>query len=480
MRVDHPGVQIRLVKLVGVANGVAYRWQTANSEFDITPMLGDAGVVRTTKSLEDPCGGFSISFADKEDPAGLDSLYGLIEPMDMIEIRMAREPWLHGGQLPLVMRGFVSELRRSETLGGEKGEPKRAVIVTGQDMGKLWQIHQLLPETIYASNSSAYIDTYRLQAATRIEVAYLPVSEFMRQLTEIVMNEKVLQLSAFANAYVPPFRIRATVVEGIVSCSLVAPFTGPFWKLAELVADRPWNELWIEDTEEGPDVIFRPSPYKDLYGGAMLLPGAEDPGTIYRDERDIVSWDVKRSDYRVANFFWCPPGSAMLDTSVQANVASKQNADLQSYDYPNSAKDLFGQRKMTAETRLLPNEATDTPIRFNGQARIAEGQKLIDWHLKKAIELKLMNRDNVAFEEVSAVMRGHEDFKVGRYLQTLRGTILSEAYITRVTQIFRPLRLFETALTLERGSGFLQRDAAARPYWQEYRDGPYNNRGSGY
>ncbi|CAH2606341.1 conserved protein of unknown function (plasmid) [Rhodovastum atsumiense] len=476
VRCDSPGIEIRLIKLVGVANGVAYRWQTANAEFNITSMLGDAGVVRTTKSLLDPCGGFSISFADREDPAGLDTLYGLIEPMDMIEIRMAREPWRYaGGTLPLVMRGFVSELRRSETLAGEEGKPQRAVIITGQDMGKLWQIHQLLPETIYASETSPYLDTYRLQAATGIEVAYLPVFDFMQQLVEIVMNEKVEQLSAFASAYVPPFRlVGPRVPEGIVSCSLVAPFTGPFWRLAELVADRPWNELFVEDTEEGPDLVFRPAPLKHVYGGGFIMEGAEDPGLIARTEEDVVSWDAKRSDYRVSNFYWVPPGSSMLDTSVQANVASLQNGDLQDFDYPNSAQALFGQRKMTVETRLLPNDVTDTPIRFNGQRRIEEGNKVIEWHRHRAIELKEMNRDNSALEEVTAVMKGHEEYKIGRYFQLTRGTIVSEAYITRVSHIFRPLKLFETALTLERGTGFLMRDQAARPYWQEGREGPYS------
>lgn len=475
IRIDSPGVQVKLIKLVGVANGVAYRWQTANAEFDITSMLGDAGVVRTTKSLEDPCGGFAVSFADKEDPKGLDTLYGLLEPMDLIEIRMAREPWRYaGGQLPLVMRGFISELRRSETLAPD-GTPRRAVIITGQDMGKLWQIHQLLPETIYASNSSPYMDTYRLQAATGIEVAYLPVNEFMRQLTERVMNEKVAQLSAFANAYVPPFVIRASVPEGIVSCSLVAPFAGPFWQLAELVADRPWNELFIEDTEAGPDVIFRPAPFKHVYSGAFIMPGAQPPGTIYRTEEDVVSWDAKRSDHRVSNFYWCPPGSSMLDTSVQANVASLQSADLMDFDYPNSAKALFGARKMTVETRLLPNDVPDTPIRFNGQRRIDEGRKVINWHTHRAIQLKEMNRDNVALEEVTATMKGHEEYKVGRYFQLTRGQIVSESYITRVSQIFRPLKLFETSLTLERSTGFLMRDqAGGRPFYGEGREGPYS------
>ena len=477
VRVDTPGIQIRLVKLVGVANGVAYRYQTGNAEFDLTPMLGEAGSVRTTKSLDEPCGGFSISFADEINTAGGDTIYGLIEPMDLVEIRMAREPWRYaGGQLPLIMRGFVSTMRRTETLS-PGGTPRRAVVIQGQDMGKLWQIHQLLPETIYASATSPYMDTYRLQAATGIEVAYLPVSQFMTELTTIVMNDKVAQLTAWSGAYVPPFSITATVPEGIVSCSLVAPFTGPFWQLGELVADRPWNEFFIEDLEDGPNVVFRPAPYKAIYGGALIMPGASDPGTIYRTEHQIVSWDVVRTDARTSNFYWCPPGSSMLDTSGQVNVASLQDASLQDYDWPNSAKALFGQRKLSVETRLLPDDVGDTPIRFNGQARIDAGDTVIAWHTYRANQLKAMNRDNVTLEEISATMQGHEEFRIGQYLQLTRGNLVSEAYITQVNHIFSPQNLYQTSLTMERGTGFLIRDAygPGSPYWGERTTslGPY-------
>lgn len=474
VRVDTPGIQVKVIKLVGVANGVAYRWQTANSEFDLTPMLGEAGAVRTTKSVGEGCGGFSISFADEQDPSGLDTIYGLVEPMDLVEIRMAREPWRYaGGPLPLIMRGFVSAIRRSETLS-PGGIPRRSVIISGQDMGKLWLIHQLLPETIYASNASPYMTTYDLFASTGIRVAYHQVSNFMTDLTQIVMNAKVAALSAFSGAYVPPFAITATVPEGQVSCSLVAPFKGPFWSLAELVADRPWNELFIEDEEAGPRVIFRPSPYKDVYSNALIMPGAVDPGTIYRTQKEVVSWDVQRSDARVSNFYYVPPGTSMLDTSMQANVASLQNGSLQDYAYPNSAQALFGQRKMEVPTRLLPLSVSDTPIRFNGQARVAAGNSVIQWHVHRAQQLKAMNRDNSIFEEVSATMQGHEEFKVGRYMQLTRGDIVSEAYITQTSHLFRPQILFETSLTLERGNGFLMRDQALNPYYGELRPGPYS------
>ena len=75
----------------------------------------------------------------REDATG-DSLYALVEPMDLIEIRIARESHKNSHKdLPIVMRGFVSEIRRDETMGPD-GKASRRVIISGQDYGKLLQI----------------------------------------------------------------------------------------------------------------------------------------------------------------------------------------------------------------------------------------------------------------------------------------------------------------------------------------------------
>jgi hypothetical protein len=82
------------------------------------------------------------------EPKAQDSLYALIEPMDMIEIRAARRPDKFAGtKLPLIMRGFVSSVRRSESMG-EDGTPNRTIMIQGQDSGKLLQMFAIWWEVV--------------------------------------------------------------------------------------------------------------------------------------------------------------------------------------------------------------------------------------------------------------------------------------------------------------------------------------------
>lgn len=480
--VDTPGIQIILYKLTGLAYGQAYRgFSTAIDYLDLAQFLGDAGTVRTTKSIYEPAGGWTISFADKNSNEGGDTVYALVEPMDMVEIRMKRIPRTPlGGQLPLIMRGFVSSVERVETINPD-GSPNRVVVLQGQDMGKLWLIHQLLPEIIKAKGRE-YLEKFSLLASQEIAARYWPVSELVREFTEGVMNARVAELTGISGVQVPPFTVDATVPEGIVSPALLQPFKGKYWEFIETIADRPWNEAWVEDFEDGPVLHFRPAPFRDL-GGGMILPGAAEPGTIERDSEDIVKLDVRRTDHRVANFFWVPPGTSSLHTNNMTSIGSLYDGSQLDEGYGNNNPTLFGLRKMEAHSRLLPGALSETPIRYPpGGPRYAAGRETTTWHQYRATQLKLLNRDNVALEEVTMILKGHEDFRPGRYYRITRGQrrgsgLVTEQYAINIAHTFAPLRTWTTTVTCIRGDGFLVRDeTAANPYWLEGRAGPYTRR----
>ena len=78
-------------------------------------------------------------------------------------------------------------------------------------------------------------------------------------------------------------------------------------------------------------------------------------------------------------------------------------------------------------------------------------------------------------EEGSAVLNGNEFYVVGKYLSINRGTISSEAYITQVAHVLSPRHSWTTQVTLERGTGFYERDknANTNPFFAEDRGGPY-------
>lgn len=475
VRVYHPRIQVTLRKLVSRrGDGVADRYAGAARDIDLTPFLGEHGMVRWSKSLYEAAGGFSITLPDQPHPDLADSLHALVEPMDMIEIRAAREPHRHAGQpLPLVMRGFVSQVRRPQGMTPD-GSPQRSVAILGQDCGKLWQIHQLFPEAIYANAENPYLNVFRMQAVTGMDAAFLPVSEMLRQLTDRVMNKRVEELSAFAERQIRPFRVDATVTEGVVSPNLIMPFQGPYWSLVELVADRPWNEAFIEDEEEGPVLRFRPAPYKDTQG-RFILPGATDPGTIELDDADAAHIDLWRSDQRVANFFYVPPGASMLDTSQAITVATLASGAPFDTDHGNNKPELYGLRKMLVESRLLPNGTFAMPAQLPSQEAEQSVSRIVLWHEERGRLLRLMNRDNSVLEEGMVQAKGREDQKPGRYLRMTRGGIAFEAYITRVDHTFGPLQSWTAQMQLERGTGFLERiRTTGSPYFAEQRKGPYD------
>ena len=94
MKVYHPQIEIKLTKLitrskrsegVGLAQS---RYQAA--VFDLTKFLCQTSQVVISKSVREPTGAFSISIPDRPEQKLSESIYGLIEPMDLVEIRMAR------------------------------------------------------------------------------------------------------------------------------------------------------------------------------------------------------------------------------------------------------------------------------------------------------------------------------------------------------------------------------------------------------
>jgi hypothetical protein len=94
----YPGLSVILFKNVGRqklsgtganALAVSTRFSGQQSILDVTGFLGEHGEVRVSKSVREADGKFSIEFTDQLVPKADDDLYGLFEPMDVVEIRMA-------------------------------------------------------------------------------------------------------------------------------------------------------------------------------------------------------------------------------------------------------------------------------------------------------------------------------------------------------------------------------------------------------
>src|SRR5690606_5047312 len=148
--------------------------------------LGDQGSVRVVKSVREPAGGFTVTFPDQHDQEGGDTVYGLVEPMDLIEIRMAADAFKHPRPsrdsvaprtYPIMMRGFVSSVSRVQSMGGD-GKPQRAVTISGQDYGKIWQIVQvfLMPHIPPDDGGASLLTSFPFFALYGLEFSAMPVS----------------------------------------------------------------------------------------------------------------------------------------------------------------------------------------------------------------------------------------------------------------------------------------------------------------
>jgi hypothetical protein len=289
--------------------------------------------------------------------------------------------------------------------------PKRGIIVSGQDWGKLWLIHGVWME-VALSQELPLLSTFQLNAATGIQPVPMDVSTFVSAMTTKVLNPKITAMSAEQFAPAPPiplFTVQASVTLGQVVPQAINPFpAGPFWNLIRNFSDSPWNELFTSDSDEtGPVVVFRPTPYKDINGS--LLNGAADPGTILLDHSDVVAIEVGRSDEHCANFFWVPPGAALMFLPNMVTAWSLVQGDPFDFHHPNNDPALYGYRKMEWPTQLMPALPV-YPLEQPQPQQVQSAAAYSQWHITRAQALRDMNRDNVLFEDGVIRARGREDF----------------------------------------------------------------------
>jgi hypothetical protein len=470
-----PQVTVTLYKVVTRNSGISARASVAPRALDLTPYLGDAGAIRIVKNIRAPAGAFSLSIGDQVEPDVQDSLYTLIEAQDVVEIRGSRTPQAYsGGSLPVLMRGWVSKVSRNETMG-QNGQPQRVVVITGQDSGKLLQIYQIMWEIAFIQDK-LFLDLFNFQAITGLEATFQPVSQFMEQMITKVVNPKVDKLAPIQAGIFHDFSTAISVpTTGWVSPTLAGGYNGSIWGQMRQFADMPWNELFIQDLDAGPQLVFRPTPfYDDVGAGALIMAGAADPGTVAVDAAALVSINVARSDERVANFFPVPPGNGSFETSAFLSAAQLYNHQLIDLDYPNNDPVIYGVKKMEVGTQLIPG-GQPFPPDVPGAARSAPLAAWTDWYTQRALDLKAMNRDNGVYEEGGMVLRGSEYLRPGQYLQLTRGKLVARYYMVGVSHVINPLGLWTTAVEVERGTGFIARlRYGGAPMWAEGRPGVYD------
>lgn len=460
------------------ADRVSYLNASIIPEIDLSPFLGEQGGVTTHRGLYQPVGTFSITLADKMDPASLDSLYGSIEAMDMMEIRMARRP--KGTVLPIVMRGFVSHVERIESIG-QDGRPMRSIQVTGHDFGKLLQIMQIsyLREYVYGNFLITSFPMFE-----RFGILYSgTASEFVEK-TVGTFVQKFLEAMDWASALqdVPIFNVEATVKGARVGPFGIPTYEGDIWQLLTNWTDLGWNELYVEDREDAPCLVYRPVPYysldpksgqgtKDLI---MAGSGAVAPEEIPVTAAEVESLSLSRSDQNVANFYTLDAPMAEINNRDWIATQALQNGMTQDFDHRNCHQDIYGLKRLPMRSNQAADDGSTAKQLPTAEEKRAQLASAGSWYKSRVAQLKAMNRDNVVFEEGSLSMRGNEAIRPGVYIRLARGGLNSRFYVVGVTQQFHPFQSFKTTLQLSRGEGYIDRiNAHSSAYVGEKGKGVY-------
>lgn len=479
--VRHPAIKVTLRKNIGRAEvvdqvPVSERFAGMLRDVDLTPFLSDSSVVRVSKSTREPAGAFTIVFADKIESEAMDSLYGLIESMDVIEIRMAGEAYQHPrDRLPIVMRGLVSDVGRDEVMAGDR--PMRTVTISGQDYGKIWQILQI-SNSPFVDPSANLITSFPFFARFGMAINTQSAGDFVRDVFEKVVNPYIENMGFRSGRGSSPL-LQISTSGVLIQDGRVSPFGiggwqgGTIYSLLQSNCDvGPWNELFIEDTEDGPRVVYRPNPFMKN-NGDFIIPTPEQPKFVGVTREDVMAISVRRSDADVANYFWVDAPKFSLNYSDVARLMSyKANPeDVYMQFYGNNDPKLYGFRRLQHETQQCSSQETS-----NGNGLPADQQSIgqnnsIAWMNLRREQLREMNKDNVVLEHGSAKLKGNENITAGCYLRYRHGNMESDYYVPAVHHEFVPFGSFTTSVELERGTGFIDRvqqgAGRASPYFSE-------------
>ncbi|WP_188965468.1 hypothetical protein [Neoroseomonas lacus] len=118
------------LRLIGIAQQTVYFTDRPARTAGHLPMAAHleewtTAAGRDNFTIDPPNAMLSVFEPGQPHPKTLDTISAMVEPMDMVEIRAAREPHLYAGKpLPLIMRGWVSTITRDESIA-QDGTPQR-------------------------------------------------------------------------------------------------------------------------------------------------------------------------------------------------------------------------------------------------------------------------------------------------------------------------------------------------------------------
>lgn len=474
-----PRFNVRLYKSIMRSPGeaglpVSERYANKEAFIDLTPYLGDGSNIATSKDIRQPCGSFSLTFADRPSvsgqsmgpvlsTAGLESVYGLVEPMDIVEIRMWNGMGACPNPLPIKMRGFVTEISRGRQLGAD-GKPLRTVVVSGQDYGKILQSFQILYMANYSGSKPLLTGFNFFEQFGQTAQNTISGAQFIPMLLDATVNKQLDTLIPRNNG-MPRAIIPDVQAEGMLNNSYINQEGGVYDLMRSMLDVGHWNELYTEDREDGVYLVWRPLPYYDLMSRTRIQAGGQPPSYGIIPDNQIVSVKQLRSDEGVYNYYWTTNQRFdMADDMYRRVEAYMTNSLDETMNYPNTHHDYYGLRALYADSVMGAPEVNNMTTGLDEQSQQQRGGQMDDWITSRRNTLILNNRDNVVMEKGSIELKGGpvrygsgEPLRAGDYITVLDGLITWDAYAVSLTDNFQPYRSYTSSIQFERGTGFAER-----------------------
>lgn len=465
---------------------VSVRFGATTATIDLTPFLSDLSTITTSKSVREPAGGWAITVSDQpySVASGTDSLYGVVEPMDMVEIRFQHQ----GGSTigpPVVMRGFVSTVDRSEEMG-QDGAPIRTITITGQDYGKIWQMLQIFYGPGYVIGQdilSAFSMYERFGNGFKIGQSG---ADFLNESFDKILNPYLTEIVKGNSNNPATITVVAQQKHGVTSLSGTQNQEGTLYDIFTRFLDvGPWNELFLTEDNSKVYCIYRPNPSLDLKAKPIdadtVAPVKFDPSNIdvtklvYHDvpAADIASIRVSRSDANIANYYWvrAPRYELASDIYLRQSAITVGDKTVDLTGYINTKGALYGIRKMEVGTEMGADDVSNTSTGLPADQQTARDTSTMNWITSRRESLVKQNKDNVLLERGVIVIKGNENIRPGNFVRVVRGTFTALYYVCQVDHQFSPFNRFVTVLIVERGMGFVERMRSSggpeSPYYAE-------------
>jgi len=422
-------------------------------EVDLTPHIRR---LTTQKDLYQPYGTFEIELLPGTDKNKA-SWYYRTSPMDYIEIRFTRDSSLK--EIPIVMRGFVSEIGMNTSVDNE-GRPVRTYTVAGHDLGKLFELTRIY----YLVGVTKDLELMKLPGFAKLEEKYgLQLTDTPAGIIEALYDIAMAQLELVRETQksVPDITFLASsTIKGAANKFALAQEDGSIWDMMNFFTNSPWNELFLIDLESAPHLVFRETPWKDFDTGSYIQDvdpaiEAKTLNPISIEANSIVQLGLSRSDTEVKNFFFTYPAQNMMrsessfKTLTVGSAVSVEDLKTNPYMIPYVDRDAgayrFGFRRFENTCEFFDLEQTET------SAELAEELNLA---LQRAFKY------NGAYESGSFTLKGESTLRPGVYMIfNSRPGVNPEYYVTGVNHelsFVAGAESFLTTASVQRGDGYLR------------------------